>query len=237
MGQGSGVLKPQVIQQIGEETQFSEKDAKELYKLFSQEAATNAKTTYAMTIENFLRIYSASFPGVDCEMFANRVFRVYDTNANEEIDFREFLVGLHNQLTTDESALILNAFNFIDMKKQGIVTFDETVDAIRSIYQLKGGFLPLEDVIEPENFADRIFVRADRRHHETINFQNFQSVVQCSQTAKALVEAINNASCRPYWDRQSMPPPPPRQRSITVMVRKSTNPQDPGNIPMRKFTV
>jgi len=239
MGQSGGVLKPQVIQQINEETQFSEKEAKDLYRVFSEETETNGKKSYAMTIQNFLRIYAASFPGVDCEKLANRVFYFYDTNGNGEIDFREFLVGLDVQLTMDDDALVVNAFKYIDFKGRGVVTFEETVDAIQSIYNLKGGFLPLEEVVEPEKYADRIFVRAERRDQETINLSAFKNVVRCSQTAKALVEGINNAACRPYWDRQNVAPPPSRQRSISVMVRRNTDTTTSatGSMPMRKFTI
>lgn len=238
MGQGGGVLKPQVIAEITSQTNFTESEAKDLYRLFLEEAATNGKTCYNLTKPNFIRFFASSFPGVDCERIATRVFHFYDTDDTCDCDFSEFLKGLNVQLTTDQDQLVLNAFQYVDIKKKGVITFEDTVDAIQSIYDLKAGLLPIEEIVEPNQYAERIFVRAGRKEQGTMNLSLFKNVVRSSSTAQSLVDAINIAACRPYWDRMHVTGSIGRKRAATVIVRKSSSAAAASaNIPMRKFTI
>jgi len=238
MGQGGGVLKPQIIAEITGETNFTEPEAKDLYRLFLEEAATNGKASYNLGKPNFIRFFAASFPGVDCERIATRVFHFYDTDDTLECDFREFLLGLNTQLTTDQEMLVLNAYKYMDIKKKGVVTFEDMVEAIQSIYDLKAGLLPIEEIVEPPQYAERIFVRAGRKEQGTINLSGFKNVVRTSSTAQSLVDAINVAACRPYWDRMSGTGTIGRKRATSVIVRKSSSAVAASrSMQMRKFTM
>jgi len=60
---------------------------------------TDCPTGY-MTRKHFISMYKSLYPKGDAERFARHVFRAFDLDRSNTVDFHEFLVGLSMTATT-----------------------------------------------------------------------------------------------------------------------------------------
>jgi len=218
MGQGSsGILSPAVIAQITEDCSFSEAEAKDLYRLFRQMSLLHGSSEHRLNQNSFIQIFASAYPGVDVEPFAKLIFKHYDTDQSGHIDFREFLTGLDDQLKPGLSEEALWGFKFLGGTEAGILTYENALYAIKAMYSLNSGYLPLESLIDGENYTQRLFLRAGRREQGTITLGIFKNVVGESQTARGLVQAIMKAASKPYWQSQLETGSIGRKRASTVI--------------------
>jgi Ca2+-binding EF-hand superfamily protein len=82
MGNKKTKLDREQIKQLIEETNFSEKEINEWHKSFLQDHPTGM-----CSIDEFKRLYTCLIPG-DADNISKHVFRTFDSNHDENIDFR-----------------------------------------------------------------------------------------------------------------------------------------------------
>lgn len=114
--------------------------------------------------EEFARIYKQFFPFGNPKAFAEHVFKVFDKNGNGTIDFREFIGALSitsrgkldeklqcKQWTplastrhvgsvrgADPPMTFSGAFQLYDINNDGLITYDEMLQIVQSIYDMTG---------------------------------------------------------------------------------------------------
>jgi len=240
MGQGSSnILRPEVVAQITEECSFSEAEARDLYRLFRQMSMLHG-SEHNLTCTSFIQIFASAYPGVDVEPFAKLIFKHYDKDDSGYVDFKEFLTGLDDQLQPGLAEEALWGFKFLGGSKSGVLKYENALNAIKAMYSLNSGYLPLESLIDAENYTERLFLRAGRREQGTITVGIFKNVVGESQTVRGLVQAIMKAASKPYWQSQIETGSIGRKRASTVIDTKMPGAGDRDrkiSVPMRKFTV
>ncbi|XP_057297902.1 neurocalcin-delta-like [Hydractinia symbiolongicarpus] len=131
MGQNHPKLAPTQIEDLTKRTVFTREELKLLFEKF----ITDYPTGY-MTKEQFTKVYRDYYKKGDCNTFSEHVFRVFDVNHDNRIDFREFICSL--SLTTRGSIeeKLHWAFNMYDVNGDGRVSIAEVGNIVNSVQAL-----------------------------------------------------------------------------------------------------
>ena len=163
MGKQQSKLKSSSLEDLRSVTQFSNAEIKEIYKYFLMGTPSGL-----VKKEEFKIMYSMLVPDGDSSDFAEHVFRTFDTNGDDSIDFREFLCALSiNSKDTTEEKLEL-AFNMYDIDKDGFITRGEMRDVITSTAKMIRSNDP-----NIEKRLEKIFRQMDTNRDEQISLEEF----------------------------------------------------------------
>merc|ERR1711904_748850 len=88
-GTQSKTIPPDVLAHLRKCTAFSEDELQGWYKGFQKDCPKGR-----MTEKEFKTMYNNFFKDGDASKFASHVFRTFDKDGDQSIDFREFICGL-----------------------------------------------------------------------------------------------------------------------------------------------
>ncbi len=132
-------------------------------------------------------MYKSLAPKGDAESFARHIFRAFDIDKSDTIDFREFLMGLSMSSATTSPQMKLEwIFQVFDIDGNGLLTEDECLEVIDTIVRFNHSQLMAEKQCDIERLVTtakqsilKLFDQASTDGSNTLNMVQF--VEGCKQ--------------------------------------------------------
>jgi len=157
--------KPNDLEQMAEETKFSKREVRQLYRSFKQECPTGI-----VDEETFKEVYEKIFPLGDASRYAHLVFCAIDREKTGGITFGDFMefISVINKGTNQDK--LLWAFTFYDQDRDGVICKEEMCKVTEAIHELMGS-----DSSHQANAAhvNKIFERMDTNCDEKVTLDEF----------------------------------------------------------------
>ncbi|XP_069127867.1 neurocalcin homolog [Argopecten irradians] len=192
MGNKSSSPSPKTMKEL-KQVLSEEYNNEEIQTWYDEFKASLPRGQSSLPMEAFIKVYNRWFEG-DSANFAERVFRVFDTDGNGQVDFKEFMMGIYvSGSPMDEERKLDWAFRMYDMNGDGYISREEMQYMFKAICRMTLAQLP-ETHSTPESLTDYFFEHFDENKDDKISIEEFIS------KAKTYQEIIHMLEVDPFLE-------------------------------------
>ena len=154
-----------VLRNMIKQIHFESKNIDELHDNFLNEC--DDQKTGGIKYESFCKAIKENAQNPICQA----LFKLFQPNTNQQIDFREFLISVIHIITTNQSLKIKYAFNIFDVDGNGSIDRSELLQILKSTHMATNN----EQV---ESKATAIFRQIDVDGNGLLSLDEFQAVTK-----------------------------------------------------------
>jgi len=175
--------KPEGLDTLCRLTKFTRKELQIMYRGFKQECPTGV-----VDEGTFKDIYAQFFPQGESATYAHYVFNAFDKDSNGTISFEEFVMGLSVLARGTLHEKLQWAFNLYDINGDGIITEEEMMEIVTSVYDMMGQCHepPMEEMTAKDH-ATRVFQKMDTNQDGVISVEEF---MECCRTDEEISKSL-----------------------------------------------
>lgn len=128
MGQKPSSVKPVNLKELADNFEFSEDDVKEWYQKFYSDNPSGKVSHQKLT-----EFYAKLYPGGDPKPLSDEIFRLFDRNRDNFIDFNEFLTVIYLTKKVSNEEKCRAVFKLYDKNGKGLISRDEMIAVFQVI--------------------------------------------------------------------------------------------------------
>ncbi|KAM4722690.1 guanylyl cyclase-activating protein 2-like [Rhinophrynus dorsalis] len=171
--QENEIIQPNIsqVQTMGQSQNKEEidvADLQDMYKKFVTECPSGA-----LFLHEFKRFFGVS-ENNEVSYFLDSVFRSFDRNGDDTIDFLEYVAALNLALRGKLEHKLRWSFKIYDKDGNGCVDKSELKEIIQSIYSVKKSWKRDEtQLMSPEEVCERVFQLVDENGDGQLSLEEF----------------------------------------------------------------
>jgi Ca2+-binding EF-hand superfamily protein len=128
---GKNILLEEDIEYIAKNTAMSREQVEIQYQSFLEKHPDGR-----ISRKSFHEMMKECYPGADTEKLERHIFRMYDTNKDGSIDFREFMIVLYIMSNGTPEENLQQIFRVFDINNDGHITLKELQKIVRDLFLL-----------------------------------------------------------------------------------------------------
>ncbi|XP_063052143.1 guanylate cyclase activator 1g [Engraulis encrasicolus] len=169
----------------------------ELYTAFMQECPSGA-----LHLHEFRKIFGISTTSEEESLYVERIFKTFDKNRDNVIDFMEFVAAVHLVLRGKLEDKLKWSFKVYDRDDNGKLDRHEVKHIIKIIYKLKQ---TQDSDMTPNEVCDRIFELVDSNKDGQISLAEFMEGAQRDEWIMQQLKLDVNCSgwFKQHWRRKT----------------------------------
>ncbi|XP_064395710.1 neuronal calcium sensor 1-like isoform X2 [Halichondria panicea] len=184
MGAKHAKLSPEQVEELTQNTHFSQKELNKWYRGFLHDSPSGT-----ISKEEFCKIYKRFFPFGDSTAFASLLYERFSLNDNGLLEFREFVVGLSTASRGSLEEKLQWTFQLYDHNHDGVITRDEMEAVVEAIYKMVGSMVEFPEGAEtPQLRVNRIFEAMDTNGDGKITEEEF---IQGAKNDPSIIKALS----------------------------------------------
>lgn len=132
MGNSKSKISEEDVSFLTENTQYSSQEVCEWFSAFKRDCPSGK-----LSPEKFVQMYAKFFPSGNSEAFCEHVFRIFDTDKNGVIEFREFLLAIDVSSGNSPKKKLEWAFKVYDVNGNGEISRDEMEEVVGALFKMQ----------------------------------------------------------------------------------------------------
>ena len=185
MGSEQSKLSNSEIKLLKKSTKYTKKDLTSWYKTFKKDNPNGQ-----MSQKSFTEVYQELFPNGNASFFAKRVFKIFDTNNDGFLDFREFAVAFSTLQKGSVEEKFDFTFRIFDINEDGVISKDEVTEIIGFLYAMHGLESPYDNYVGLANKKQTTDMQNDPNIDMKRNLSSTSNTSTNSVTARLKSDSV-----------------------------------------------